>query len=141
VLLTALGAAAAAGFGVNFIPELKEGHLIVHMSAAPGTSIEESMRLGSRVSSALHELTAVRAVVAQRIGRADKSDDILGSHYSEFDVDLKRASGSAGSRPRKSAIRSVLTQFRGVQLRDAVVPDRAHRGGRCPVTRRRSRST
>ena len=87
LLLTALGAAAAAGFGVNFIPELKEGHLIVHMSAAPGTSIEESMRLGSRVSSALHELTAVRAV-AQRIGRADKSDDILGSHYSEFDVDL-----------------------------------------------------
>lgn len=114
LLLTALGAAAAAGFGVNFIPELKEGHLIVHMSAAPGTSIEESMRLGSRVSSALHELTAVRAV-AQRIGRADKSDDILGSHYSEFDVDLKRASG-AQLEAAQSAIRSVLTQFPGVNF-------------------------
>src|SRR6266404_4442478 len=114
LLLTALGAAAAAGFGVNFIPELKEGHLIVHMSAAPGTSIEESMRLGSRVSSALHELTAVRAV-GQRIGRADKSDDILGSHYSEFDVDLKRASG-AQLEAAQSAIRSVLTQFPGVNF-------------------------
>src|SRR5258706_256584 len=72
LLLTALGAAAAAGFGVNFIPELKEGHLIVHMSAAPGTSIEESMRLGSRVSSALHELTAGRPG-GQPVGRADQA--------------------------------------------------------------------
>ena len=114
LLLTALGAATAAGFGVNFIPELKEGHLIVHMSAAPGTSIEESMRLGSRVTSALHELPAVRAV-AQRIGRADKSDDILGSHYSEFDVDLKRA-GGAQLEAAQSAIRGVLTQFPGVNF-------------------------
>lgn len=114
LLLTALGAAAAAGFGVNFIPELKEGHLIVHMSAAPGTSIEESMRLGTQVSSALHELPAVRAV-AQRVGRADKSDDILGSHYSEFDVDLKRASG-AQLEAAQSRIRSVLTQFPGVNF-------------------------
>jgi CzcA family heavy metal efflux pump len=114
VLLAALGGAAAAGFGVNFIPELKEGHLIVHMSAAPGTSIEESMRIGSRVSSALHELPAVRAV-AQRVGRADKSDDILGSHYSEFDVDLKPA-GGAQLQAAQSAIRSVLTQFPGVNF-------------------------
>jgi CzcA family heavy metal efflux pump len=114
LLLTALGAVAAAGFGVNFIPELKEGHLIVHMSAAPGTSIGESMRLGAQVSAALHELPAVRAV-AQRVGRADKSDDILGSHYSEFDVDLKHASG-AQLQAAQSSIRALLTQFPGVNF-------------------------
>jgi len=114
LLLTALGVAVAAGFGVNFIPELKEGHFIVHMSAAPGTSIEESMRLGSHLSSALHELPAVRAVT-QRVGRADRSDDILGSHYSEFDVDLKRA-GGAQLDAAQSAIRSLLTGFPGVNF-------------------------
>jgi CzcA family heavy metal efflux pump len=114
LLLTLTGAGAVAGFGVNFIPELKEGHFIVHMSAAPGTSIEESMRLGSRVSSALHELASVRAV-AQRVGRADKSDDILGSHYSEMDVDLKRA-GGAQLEAAQAAIRAKLVQFPGVNF-------------------------
>jgi CzcA family heavy metal efflux pump len=114
LLLTVVGAAIAAGFGVNFIPEMKEGHLIVHMSAAPGTSIEESMRLGTRVTAALHELPAVR-VVAQRIGRADKSDDILGSHYSEFDVDLKRA-GGAQLQAAQSSIRMKLAEFPGVNF-------------------------
>jgi len=109
LLLTALGAGAAAGFGVNFIPELKEGHLIVHMSAAPGTSIEESMRLGSRVSSALHELTAVARWHSG--SAAPTSRRYPGSHYSEFDVDLKRASG-AQLEAAQSAIRSVLTSFR-----------------------------
>jgi CzcA family heavy metal efflux pump len=112
--LTLAGALSAARFGVNFIPELKEGHFIVHMSAAPGTSIEESMRLGARVSHALHELPAVRAV-AQRVGRAEKSDDILGSHYSEFDVDLKRA-GGAELDAAQAAIRSTLAQFPGVNF-------------------------
>ena len=114
LLLTAAGAAVAIGFGVNFVPELKEGHLIVHMSAAPGTSIEESMRLGARVTSALHELPAIR-IVAQRIGRADKSDDILGSHYSEFDVDLKRASG-AELQAAQAQIRLKLAEFPGVNF-------------------------
>jgi len=114
LLLTLVGLATAASFGVNFIPELKEGHFIVHMSAAPGTSIEESMRLGSRVSSALRELPAVRAV-AQRVGRADKSDDILGSHYSEMDVDLKRA-GGAQLEAAQAAIRAKLAQFPGVNF-------------------------
>ena len=114
LVLTLAGALSAARFGVNFIPELKEGHFIVHMSAAPGTSIQESMRLGERVSQALHELPAVRAV-AQRVGRAEKSDDILGSHYSEFDVDLKRASG-AELDAAQSAIRAKLAQFPGVNF-------------------------
>jgi len=112
--LTLAGGLAASRFGVNFIPELKEGHFIVHMSAAPGTSIEESLRLGERVSQALHELPAVRAV-AQRVGRADKSDDILGSHYSEFDVDLKRA-GGAELDAAQGAVRAKLAQFPGVNF-------------------------
>jgi CzcA family heavy metal efflux pump len=112
--LTAAGAVLALRFGVNFIPELKEGHFIVHMAAAPGTSLDESMRLGAQVSAALHEIPAVR-LVAQRVGRADKSDDILGSHYSELDVDLKRSNG-AQLEAAQAQIRAKLMEFPGVNF-------------------------
>jgi len=41
------GAAAALPFfGASLLPDLREGHFIVHMAAAPGTSMPESLRLG-----------------------------------------------------------------------------------------------
>lgn len=86
------GCAALPFFGGSFIPELKEGHFIVHMAAVPGTSIAESMRLGAVVTKALRALPMVRSV-AQRVGRAELADDTLGTHNSEFEVDLKPLSG------------------------------------------------
>ena len=92
ILITAAGCAALPFFGGSFIPELKEGHFIVHMSAVPGTSIAELLRLGGLVTTALKQLPVVRSV-AQRIGRAEQSDDTLGTHQGEFDVDLKPLGG------------------------------------------------
>src|SRR5262249_40206053 len=91
-LLTVAGAARLATCGARFLPELREGHFILHMSAVPGTSIDESLRLGKAVTRELRRLPAVRSV-AQRVGRAEKADDVLGTHYSEFDVDLNPATG------------------------------------------------
>lgn len=50
LLVTLGGAAYAPFFGSAFLPELKEGHLILHMAAAPGTSLQESIRLGESES-------------------------------------------------------------------------------------------
>ncbi|MDH8351515.1 efflux RND transporter permease subunit, partial [Klebsiella pneumoniae] len=46
---TLAGCAVLPFFGSAFLPELKEGHFILHMSAVPGTSIAESERLGAFV--------------------------------------------------------------------------------------------
>ena len=35
--------------GGEFLPSLREGHFIVHMTAMPGTSLEETMRMGIRL--------------------------------------------------------------------------------------------
>jgi CzcA family heavy metal efflux pump len=114
ILVTVAGCAALPFFGGSFIPELKEGHFIVHMSAVPGTSIAESLRLGGLVTAALKQLPMVKSV-AQRVGRAEQSDDTWGTHYSEFDVDLKPLSGEEAEFAQ-SDIRKVLVRFPGVNF-------------------------
>ncbi len=114
VLLSAAGLAALPFFGNEFLPELKEGHFIIHVSAVPGTSLQESYRLGNRVVAELLKLPVVR-LVAQRAGRAELSDDTTGTHYSELDVDLKRGEGKT-MQTAQGDIRNALSQFPGINL-------------------------
>jgi CzcA family heavy metal efflux pump len=115
VLFTVVGLAALPFFGAGFLPELKEGHFTLHMAAVPGTSIAESQRIGTLVTNALLKLPSVR-VVSQRIGRAEKADDTWGTHYSEFEVDLKRDLSGEESDAAQAAMRKVLAGFPGVNF-------------------------
>jgi CzcA family heavy metal efflux pump len=113
----ALCLAAAATlplFGSAFLPEFREGHFIVHMVAVPGTSLEESLRLGDRVTTVLLEDPDVRSV-AQRAGRAGDADDTNGPHYSEFEVDLKPLSAEATEQV-EGRMRRRLSEFVGVSF-------------------------
>jgi len=112
---TAAGCAALPFFGASFIPELKEGHYIVHMAAVPGTSLAASMRLGERVDRALLALPEVRAV-AQQAGRAELGDDTWGPNYSEFEVDLKPGLSGDASEAALAHIRAALAGFVGVNF-------------------------
>jgi CzcA family heavy metal efflux pump len=94
IVVLCLAAFATLPFlGGSFIPELKEGHYIVHMSAAPGTSLQESMRIGHAITLALSKLDGVR-LVAQRAGRSTDAVDPVGVNISEFEVDLKPMTGA-----------------------------------------------
>ena len=112
--LTLAGLIAVPFFGGTFLPELREGHFIVHMSAVPGTSLGESLRIGERVSAALLGLPFVRTV-AQRAGRAEKADDSWGTHYSEFNIDLQPLHGEEAEFVQ-SDIRKLLVEFPGVNF-------------------------
>ncbi|MBI3524313.1 MAG: efflux RND transporter permease subunit [Betaproteobacteria bacterium] len=96
----------------SFIPEMREGHYIVHMAAAPGTSLAESMRIGSRITLALSKIPDVR-LVAQRAGRAAEVVDPVGVNTSEFEVDLKTLSGSEQARTLAD-IQRTLAGFPGL---------------------------
>ncbi|MBA5604288.1 efflux RND transporter permease subunit [Duganella sp. FT3S] len=113
-ILTLAGLAALPFFGGGFLPELKEGHYILHMSAVPGTSLAESLRIGRQVTAELLKLPSVRAV-SQRVGRAEKADDTYGTHYSEFNVDLKPLSGEEAEFAQ-SDIRKALARIPGVSF-------------------------
>jgi CzcA family heavy metal efflux pump len=113
-LAAALCAAAAAVlpfFGGAFLPEFREGHFIVHMTAVPGTSLAESLRLGRAAARALLETPHVRSV-GQIAGRAEQGDDTWGTQYSELNVDLLPLSGEEAE-AAEDEIRAALAKVPG----------------------------
>jgi len=100
-------------FSREFLPELREGHFVLHMQAAPGTSIRESLRVGERVSHALLEVPMVRTV-AQRVGRTAQGIDVFGPQYSEFEVGLAPGLGADEQEQALGALRTRLADFPGL---------------------------
>jgi Cu/Ag efflux pump CusA len=74
-------------FGLSFLPEFREGNYIIAMTTLPGTSLEESMRLGALVREDLLKYPQVVSI-DQRAGRSDLDDDAQPPNFSEFDVRL-----------------------------------------------------
>jgi CzcA family heavy metal efflux pump len=105
--VTLVAIALAFMIGKTFLPELHETHYLVHLEAAPGTSISESARIGLIAQRELLKLPFVREV-CQRVGRA-ASDDVYGTQTSEFEVDLK----STASEDTLAEIHRVLDAIPG----------------------------
>ncbi|MFC5429730.1 efflux RND transporter permease subunit [Paraburkholderia denitrificans] len=111
-VMCAAALAALPFMSGSFIPQLREGHYTVHMGLAPGTSLAESMRIGTQVSNALMQVPGVR-LVAQRAGRANGVVDPTGVQLSEFEVDLKPMSAS-GQSWALYRIRQAMARFPGL---------------------------
>jgi len=88
VLLLIIALAAFPFLGGEFLPEFNEGNFIIHMAGLPGTSLEESVRMGKMVTRELLKNPAI-ASVGQQAGRAELADDTWGPDYSELVVALK----------------------------------------------------
>jgi len=83
------GALAASLFaGRAFLPDFNEGALTVSASTLPGTSLEESNRLGSMVEAVLLSHPEVTAT-ARRTGRSPLDPHALNIQDSEIEVGLK----------------------------------------------------
>src|SRR5690348_10868252 len=113
-LLVIGGVGALFFMSSSFLPELREGNITVHMTAVPGTSLDESLRLGDRLTQALSQVPYVRSV-AQRAGRAELGTDTMGTHESEIDVNLQAING-AQVQASQDQIRRVLGEVPGAIL-------------------------
>lgn len=87
------GMGLALGLGSSFLPELREGHYMIHTSGLPGASLEETVRTGTRLTRQVMEVPGVRTM-SQWAGRAERGADTYGSHYAEYEVELERLSGA-----------------------------------------------
>ncbi|UFZ03338.1 efflux RND transporter permease subunit [Bradyrhizobium ontarionense] len=115
ILLTLAGAAIVPFFGGTFLPDLREGHLILHVSTLPGTSLDESLRLGTLIADALRSVPEVRSI-AQHTGRAEAGVDTAGTHSSEIEVDLQPGLSGEAQERAEQRIRAALANFAGISL-------------------------
>jgi CzcA family heavy metal efflux pump len=106
-VLIAIGLGTLPLFKSQFIPALHEGHYIMHMTAVPGTSEQESLRIGKKVSAVIRKIDGVKSVT-QWVGRAPNGADTFGTHYSEFEIEIGAISGQE-QRRILAEIREVLS--------------------------------
>lgn len=87
VVLVCIALALIPFFGRSFMPEFHEGNFIVVQTTLPGTSLDESMRLGYLVRQKLLKYPQVVSI-SQRAGRSELDEDAQPPNFSEFDVKL-----------------------------------------------------
>lgn len=113
VVAVAMAALVAAltllsGLGRSFLPEFHEGNFVIAMTLLPGTSLDESMRLGARVRADLLRYPQVVSI-DQRAGRSELDDDAQAPNFSEFDVRLDFA--RAPTVPAEVLIRQIRSDL------------------------------
>ena len=87
-LLLVLGVIAILPFmGRSFLPEFNEGTLNISLATVPGTSLEESDKIGNMVEEILLSHPAVVST-ARRTGRTELDEHSMGSHAHELEVKI-----------------------------------------------------
>lgn len=113
VIFCLAGLAILPLLGGSFLPELREGHYIIHTASVPGTSIEESLRIGGKIEKRVAMIDGVRST-SQWAGRAERGADTFGTHYSEYEIDLEPGLGGQQQQVILDEIREVLLAFPGI---------------------------
>ncbi len=101
-------------FGTEFLPPFNEGSFTINLSAPPGTSLNESNKIGTMAEKLLMKVPEV-AYVSRRTGRAELDEHVEPVSNSEIEVELKP--GVSRSRDEVLAdIRKQLTVLKGVNI-------------------------
>src|SRR4051812_40872707 len=113
-VLTIAAIAALPFLPASFMPDFREGHFVMQVSSSvPGTSLDEMMAAGMRISRDALALPYV-ATINQQVGRAALGEDTWGTHQSEFHVELK-PDADVDQSEAQDALRKILARYPGLQ--------------------------
>jgi len=115
VVLLVVALALLPGLGKEFPPPFIEGSLTVNVLLQPGTSLQESERIGQIVERRLLTYPEV-VVTGRRTGRAELSEDAEGVQYNEIEVELRTGKGLRSQADLVAAMRKALAQVPGASL-------------------------
>ncbi len=88
ILLLIISGVGLKFLNSKFLPEMREGHYVIHMMTKPGASLDESIRIGNKAAEELKKQPFVKSVV-QQVGRTEKGQDVWGTYIGQFNVALK----------------------------------------------------
>jgi len=98
-------------FGREFLPEFNEGSFTINVTLPPGTSLDESNRMGILAENLIHQIPEV-AHTGRRTGRAEEDEHALGVNSTELEVTLK--SSNRDKSEIVADIRAQLSEIPGV---------------------------
>jgi len=117
IVLAGMIAAALAALpflGGTFMPDFREGHFVMQVSSSiPGTSLQEMLDTGGRISRDVLALPFVQTV-EQQVGRAELSEDTWGPHRSEFHIELK-PDADVDQEDAQEQLRAIIGKYPGLQ--------------------------
>ena len=114
IALVVIALGALPFLGGTFMPDFREGHFVMQVSSSvTGTSLEQMLELGKRVSAEVLALPYVKSI-EQQVGRAELSEDTWGPHRSEFHVELK-PDAKVDQAAAQEELRGILERYPGTQ--------------------------
>lgn len=100
-------------FGRSFLPPFNEGSFTINVATLPGTSLEESDKIGRMAEEIILDIPEVKTVV-RKTGRAELDEHALGIHVSELEAPFEII-----DRPRDAVteeLRRRLEEIPGINL-------------------------
>jgi CzcA family heavy metal efflux pump len=101
-------------FGMQLLPEFREGHFVVQLTGPAGLSLAEMSRLCGRISRQMLVINGI-ATVSQQVGRAEAGEDTWAPNRAELHVELKPNLPGAEQARIEAQLRDVVRGFPGMQ--------------------------
>ncbi len=113
-VVTLAGLALVPFLKTEFFPRLNENNYVVHLALAPGSSLQQSITIGNRITAALRKIPYIQYVV-QRAGKPSLAGDVRGPQYSAYQIRVKSLTSVQAQKFRMDMAK-LIKSFPGVLI-------------------------